>query len=101
MGVSLEKSVTQADDGSWSFQCVGFADSRCGDLDTGQPFHSDEWPTKKLAMARGRQHYTEHAFPDRPTPSLEEFRAEHGLVVDDDGKAQLASVADLEKIVED
>jgi hypothetical protein len=98
MSVSLEKSVAKTDNGRWSFQCPGFSDSRCGDLDTGQPFHSDDWPTKALAIARGRQHFTEHAFPDKVTPSLEEFRREHNLTVDADGMAQ---VADLAQIVED
>ncbi len=103
MAVSLEQSVSKNDDGTWSFACPGFSDSWCGDFrgehaDDKLPFHSDGWPTKEIAKARGRQHFTEHAFPDKVTPTLEEFRKEHNLVVADDGSV---SVSELASIVED
>lgn len=80
----LQDSVTQTDDGSWTFQCPGIANSLCGDPGTGQPFHSAGWPSKKIAMARGDQHFAEHK-GDGPMASLDDFRAEHGLTPHDDG----------------
>lgn len=77
-------TVTRTDDDSWTFQCPGFDDSPCGDPNTGQPFVSSGWPTKKVAEARGLQHIDEHEGGD-PMPELAEFRAEHGLVPHEDG----------------
>jgi hypothetical protein len=34
--------------------------SPCGDRETGAPFASTGWPTKKAATARGAQHFTDH-----------------------------------------
>jgi hypothetical protein len=83
----MEKTAdytTKADDGTWTFQCPGVEDSRCGDPGTGQPFFSSGWPDKKTAAARGAQHFDEHKGL-AVTPSLDEFRAEHGLVAHDNG----------------
>lgn len=77
----LQDSVSSPDDGTtWDFQCPGIANSKCGDPETGQPFHSDGWPTKKVALARGQEHFDEHKGV-AVTSSLEEFRAKHGLGV--------------------
>jgi hypothetical protein len=77
-------NVTKADDGSWTFQCPGVFGSPCGDPGSGRPFHSSGWPTKATATARGEQHLAEHETGE-PMPSLEDFRAEHGLVAHADG----------------
>lgn len=93
----LEQSVTKNDAGTWDFTCPTFVDSPCG------PFVSTGWPTKQTAIARGQQHFDEHkgsiSFVDDehgnpveileypPMQSLEEFRAEQGIGVDDNGTA--------------
>src|SRR4051794_6632681 len=78
MGKILDDAVTQAKDGTWTFQCPGIAGSPCGDKGVG--FVSAEWPTKKTATARGEEHLDEHKGLG-VTSSLEEFRAKHGLTV--------------------
>lgn len=82
----LDRSVTKADDDTWTFQCPGVVGSLCGPSD-GPTFSSSGWPTKKLAMARGAQHFEDHK--GTPMPELAEFRKEHGLVVDDDGMVKV------------
>lgn len=80
----LARSVTHAEDDTWAFQCPGIQGSPCGDPGTGRPFHSSGWPTKKIAQARGAQHFAEHK-GEGTAASLDEFRAEHGLVIHSDG----------------
>lgn len=70
----LDDSVTQGPDG-WDFTCP--AASGCG-VPGGAPFTSTGWPTKKIAQARAGQHLDEH-IGQGVMPSLDEFRAEHGL----------------------
>lgn len=63
----------------YGFVCDGDGPFRpCG-------FASSGWPSRSLSDARWRQHKAEH---DEliPTPSLNEFRLEHGL--GPDGKPQ-------------
>lgn len=84
---ALSKAVT-ADGDTWTFQCPGVQGSPCGDA---QPFSSSGWPTKKSATARGQQHFDEHKGLG-PAQTLEEFRRDQGLVVNDDGSV---SVEDL------
>jgi hypothetical protein len=97
MSKVLDQAVTQESDGSWTFQCPGVVGAPCHGV-SGQPFSSSGWPTKKVAAARGAQHFTEHklgaeilealALEDarvRGEGSLDEFRAEHGLVAHDNG----------------
>lgn len=88
----LNDSVTQNKDGTWDFRCPGIVDSRCGDVATGVPFISTGWPTKKVAMARGDYHFREHVTGE-VSPSLEDFRAEHGLVVAADGTVTLEDIS--------
>ena len=71
----LDDSVKEVD-GAWTFICP--VTSGCGDVDGG--FVSSGWPTKKVAKARGQQHFDEHKGLGL-SRSLEEFRREHGLVV--------------------
>lgn len=75
----LEQSVTEVD-GRWDFRCPGVDGSACG------PFVSTGWPTKAAALARGREHFDDH-LGVAPMSTLEDFRAQHGLSVDDDGNA--------------
>lgn len=81
MPTLLEKAVTKADDDTWGFQCPGVKGDPCHGLvkvldpKTGKPvidpetdepklvsvpFSSTLWPTKKAAIARGAQHFSEH-----------------------------------------
>lgn len=76
----LSDSLSQEEDGTWTFQCPGVAGDRCGDE---VPFRSSGWPTKKSASARGQQHFGAHK--GDPMQELHDFRVEQGLVVDDDG----------------
>lgn len=86
----LSRSVGRSPDGeTWDFQCPSVAGSPCGG--EGGPFSSTGWPTRKVAEARGRQHFDEHKGLG-VSQSLEEFRADQGLVVADDGSV---SVEDL------
>lgn len=90
----LDKSVTKADDDTWTFTCPGVKDSVCGDKDNPEVnFTSSGWPLKKHAIARGREHFDEH-LGKGVTSSLEEFRTKHGLVVDEETGA--VSLKDLE-----
>ena len=87
MSKILDKAVSSPDGGkTWDFQCPGIENSRCGNPETGQPFVSTGWPTKKVALARGAEHFDDHK-GIAPTSSLEDFRAKHGLGVTSDGKA--------------
>lgn len=92
MSTVLEKSVTRDEDGSWAFQCPNPTDHPCGEPG-GPGFRSSGWPTRKVAEARGAEHFAEHR-GEAVTSTLEEFRAKHGLVVDDNTGA--VSLADLE-----
>lgn len=84
----LEKSVAQADDGTYTFTCPGVAGDECG------PFTSAAHLLKKHAVARGRQHFDAHT-AGSPMPTLDEFRAEHGLIPNDDGRTvRLAEMED-------
>lgn len=84
MSKVLDDAVTRAKDDTWIFQCPGIDGSPCGDPGTGRPFHSSGWPTKTVAQARGTQHFAEHK-GFGVMASLDEFRAEHGLVAHEDG----------------
>jgi hypothetical protein len=84
----LDQSVSQGETG-WDFTCPGVEGSECG------PFSSTGWPTKALAIERGREHFDDH-LGVRPTSSLEDFRDKHGLVVDSNGNA--ITLADLEAV---
>lgn len=93
MGKILDDSVSQAKDGTWTFQCPGVTGSLCGgEFDDGKGkggkvwnyFASPGWDTRKTATARGREHFDEHKGLG-PMSSLEEFRAKHGLVQHPDG----------------
>lgn len=79
----LEQAVAQGDTG-WDFSCPGVAGSACGG--NGVPFASTGWPTKATALARGREHFDDHR-GTAPMSTLEDFRAKHGLDVDDAGNA--------------
>lgn len=77
----LEQAVTQADDGTWGFQCPNVAGNQCGEPG-GPGFASTGWPERDHALARGRQHFDEHKGLG-VTQELEEFRNAHGLTVVD------------------
>lgn len=83
----LSNSVTQTDDGTWTFQCPGVQGSLCGDPATGTYFSSSRWPTKKSATARGKQHFEDHK--GTPMQDLDDFYADQGLVVGDDGMVKV------------
>ena len=85
---ALDKAVT-ADGDTWSFACPGVKGSGCGD--NGMPFTSSGWPTKKAATARGRQHFDEHKGLG-VSQSLDEFRKDQGLVVNDDGSVSVEDI---------
>lgn len=85
MAIDLNRFVTKADDDTWTLTCP-VTDGTCGDRETGVPFTSSEWPTKKLARARLDEHVAEHK-GEGVMSSLEEFRRKHGLHVNADGKA--------------
>jgi hypothetical protein len=89
----IDDSVHEAEDGTFGFFCPGVKGSGCGDAVTRVPFSSTGWPTAEIAAARGQEHFDEH-LGKSVTSSLEEFRAKHGLVVDDATGA--VSLADLE-----
>lgn len=82
----LEQSVAKNDGDTWDFVCPGVQGSACGDPAAGHPFASTGWPTKATAIERGREHFDDH-LGVAPMSTLEDFRAKHGLGVDDDGNA--------------
>lgn len=82
MSKILDESVTANGD-AWDFRCPGVDGSPCG-VPGGDPFTSTGWPTKKAATERGAQHLYEHK-ELVPAQTLEEFRAERGIGVDDSG----------------
>jgi hypothetical protein len=95
MSKILNDAVTRAKDGSWTFQCPGIRGSKCGAAGPdGRPFYSSGWPEKKIALARGAQHFDEHRGL-AVTPSLEEFRAEHGLVAHPEDGNRAVRIEDL------
>lgn len=79
----LKAAVTQAEDGTWTFQCPNIAGSPCG-IPDGPGFTSSGWPDKQHALDRGRQHFDEHKGLGG-AQELAEFRAERGLTVAPDG----------------
>lgn len=89
----LDNSVHELEDGTFGFYCPGVAGSKCGDTATNTPFSSIGWPTREIATARGQEHFDEH-LGKSVTSTLEEFRAKHGLVVDEATGA--VTLADLE-----
>lgn len=85
----LEDAVTTPDDGgSWDFRCP--VNTGCGEPG-GAGFESTGWPTRKVALARGQQHFYEHT-ELAPMQSLDDFRRDQGLTVDADG---VVTVKDL------
>ena len=82
----LKASVSPSEDvdGQFDFGCPVF---KC-------EFTSKGWPTRAIAEARGAQHFSEHK-GEGITPSLEEFRAEHGLSQDGTLPADAITVKDL------
>ncbi|HET7399726.1 MAG TPA: hypothetical protein VFJ94_14510 [Intrasporangium sp.] len=93
MSKLIEQAVTQDEDGTYGFRCP-VNDGSCGGVDdkgTVVPFTSTGWPTKRLAQARGQQHVDDHK-GIAPTPSLADFRVEHGLIT---SPAGVVAVRDL------
>lgn len=93
MSKLLEQSVRQADDGTFDFRCP-VTDGSCGGVDdkgTAVPFTSTGWPSRKVALARARQHVDDHK-GIAPMPSLADFHAEHGLTTSPEG---VVTVKDL------
>jgi hypothetical protein len=80
----LEKSVAKNDDGTWDFRCPGPVDSLCG-VPGGERFKSTGWPSKKVALARGQQHFDEHR-GKKAMPQMHHFMAEHGLTTTEQGE---------------
>lgn len=68
----MSDAVTAGDAG-WDFTCPK-TDGSCGP----DPFKSSGWPTAEVAAARGAHHLDEHE-NQTEMPSLDDFRAEHGL----------------------
>lgn len=93
----IDDSVHQLEDGTFGFYCPGVQGSVCGDIATAVPFSSVGWPTAEIAAARGREHFDEH-LGRSVTSSLEDFRAKHGLVVDEATGA--VTLADLDTSTE-
>ena len=89
MSKVLDKAVTGSSDAGWDFSCPGVQGSPCGDE---VPFASTGWPSKKVALARGQEHFDEHK-GDGVMSSLDDFRTKHKLGVTDDGVA--VSLEDL------
>lgn len=84
MAKILDDAVSSPDGGNtYDFRCPGIAGSPCGEPG-GTPFTSTGWPTKKVATARGQEHFDEHKGL-AVTSSLEDFRAKHGLTAHPDG----------------
>jgi hypothetical protein len=80
----LDQSVSSPDEGAtWDFVCPVYIG--CGDPTPGGiGFTSKGWPTKKVALARGRQHFDEHKGLG-VSPPLHRFRIDQGLTVDTAG----------------
>lgn len=77
----LDKSVSKNEAGTWDFQCPGPVDDPCGTVREGGPgFRSSGWPTKKVALSRGEQHFAEHK-GEGPAMDMHEFMALHSLQV--------------------
>ena len=83
MAAILDTAVSKNGAGSWDFHCPGVQGSVCGA--DGVPFASTGWPTKATATARGREHFADHR--GEPMSTLEDFRAKHGLGVDENNIA--------------
>lgn len=71
---NISDTVSEADNGLFTFTCP--AESGCGSK--GMSFTSSDWPTSKIAEARGIQHLAEHV-NQVPMQDLEEFKVEHGV----------------------
>lgn len=82
--IKLSDYVTRDEDGSFRAVCpVTDPADQCGNPAAGERFTSVGWDSEKTAMARLRQHIAAHN--GEKMPSLEEFRAEHGLLAHADG----------------
>jgi hypothetical protein len=73
--------VNEDEDGSWGGYCTT---PNCGGGSAA--FSTREWPTEAVAADRIHQHLREHATGEL-MQSLEDFRADHDLVVNDEGRA--------------
>lgn len=105
----LDDSVTETDDGRWTFQCPGVKGDRCGDLvavekpKAGEPgfvlvpFSSSGWPTKKSATARGRQHFDDHKLGAEIQQAMTAAVAEAGDPTEVDREAIRARVIEESK----
>lgn len=87
MGKVLDQSVTESD-GGWDFQCPGVQGSPCGKE---QPYSSTGWPTKKIALARGQQHFDDHK-GIAPMQELDAFRRDQGITVHEDGTVSVEDI---------
>lgn len=88
----LNDSVKRDGD-TWTFTCPGVIGSPCGDFTAKEPtpFVSTGWPTKKVATARGTEHFAEHR-GEAPMSTLEAFRLEHSLIVEPTGTVRLEDI---------
>lgn len=73
----LEDSVRQTADGRWVFECPA-TDGTCTDRGTGRSWSSSNWPDRRHALDRGRQHFREHVHGELMQP-MDEFISERGL----------------------
>lgn len=80
---ALEDAVAPGKYG-WDAVCPR-TDGSCGP----DPFTSRGWPTKETALARLAEHEYEHT-EQVLMSSLDDFRAKHGLAVNDQGQAVVA-----------
>jgi len=77
---SIAKTVTKMEDGLYTFRCPSPMGCGVDAFDPEERFTSSGWASAKLAQARGQQHIREHV--DKvAAPSLDDFRAEHGVSV--------------------
>lgn len=81
----IASTVTPSADGTYVFVCPSPTGCGGNPSDPSSRFVSAGWPTADLAEARGAQHITEHLTAEA-MPSLEAFRAEHGLTVTPTGQ---------------
>ena len=73
----IDDCVTEADNGTFTFECPTVWGSPCGNPATGRGFVSSGWADQYHAKARGEEHLAEHK--GEPMPSLEEFRVRIGI----------------------
>jgi hypothetical protein len=77
----LRDAVTGSDENGWDFACP-VTDGSCGDAGVG--FTSTGWPTRKVAEARGQEHFYDHS-EQVPMSALEDFHAKHNLFIVQEG----------------